>query len=352
LTPLAFLVPGPLEQATGGYIYDRRVIEGLRRDGRRVAAVSLAGRFPDADATARASFAAALAQLPDGAAAAVDGLALAAGAECLAAASRRLRLVAFVHHPLAEETGLSAAAAARFAALEAWLLPLFRGVICPSVATARSLIGYGVGEARIAVVPPGTARPLAAPPVPRGGRAPLRLLCVAAVTPRKGHLLLIEALAGLREAAWTLLCIGSLGRDPQAAAELRRAIRRCGLEDRVTLAGEWPPDRVGTAYENADIFVLPSFHEGYGMAFAEALAHGLPIIGAAAGAVVDTVPETAGFLVPPGDRAALADALGRVLGDAALRRRLAEGAARAGALLPDWDAAIRRWGAAFDRLVA
>ena len=174
---------------------------------------------------------------------------------------------------------------------------------------------------------------------------------VATVTPRKGHLLLIEALATLADLDWELLCIGSLERDPVEAAALRAAIAHHGLGSRVTLAGEWPPERLAEAYQAADAFVLPSFLEGYGMAFAEALAHGLPIVATRGGAIPDTVPESAGLLVPPGDAAALATALRRLLTAAALRRDLAAGAARAGAMLPDWDETVRRWGEAFDRLI-
>jgi len=351
---LTFLVPGRLDQLTGGYIFDRRIVEGLREGGREVAVVELAGSFPDADATARQAVAEALAALPDGAAAAIDGLALLGAADCLAAAAPRLRLVAFVHHPLASETGLSAASSVRFAALEADLLRRLRGVICPSEETATALRRYGVPPRRIAVVPPGTDKPSDG-----GGEtarqlpgASLRLLCVASVTPRKGHLALLAALARLADLEWRLRCVGSLTRDAAAAAALRRSIAESGLADRVTLVGECPPSALAAEYRAADCFVLPSFHEGYGMAFAEALAHGLPIVAARAGAVPDTVPESAGLLVPPGDVAALAASLRRVILDGELRRRLAAGARAAGAELPDWRQAVRDWAAAYDRLIA
>jgi glycosyltransferase involved in cell wall biosynthesis len=350
-TDLAFLVPGRVDQLTGGYIFDRRIVEGLRAAGRVVAVVELAGRYPDADGQARDSVAAALAALPNGAVAAIDGLALLGAADCLTAAARRLRIVAFVHHPLASETGLDAAASTRFATLEAALLRQLRGSICPSEETAAALRRYGVPPARIAIVPPGTDKPAdgAAPPPPRTG---LRLLSVASVTPRKGHLVLIAALATLTDLAWQLRCIGSLTRDPAAAAALHRSIAESGLGGRVALVGECAPAALGAEYRAADCFVLPSFHEGYGMVFAEAMAHGLPIVAARAGAVPDTVPESAGLLVPPGDVAALAAALRRVIADGALRRRLAVGAREAGAALPDWRHSVARWAAALDRLVA
>lgn len=345
---IAFIVPGPLDQLTGGYLFDRHVVDGLRARGRAVTVHELPGRFPEADVVACRAAAAALDGLAAGDVAVIDGLALPAFAECLAAAAARLRLVGFVHHALALETGLSLERREALALSEARLLPLFLSVLCPSRATAWHVEELGVAPARIAVTPPGTARP--SPRHRARPAGPLRLLSVGTVTPRKGHLLLIEALADLTARPWQLLVVGSLARDPETAAALERAIARHGLGERVTLAGEWLPERLGAAYAEADIFVLPSFHEGYGMAFAEALTHGLPIVATTAGAIPETVPTAAALLVPPGDRAALVRALALVLDDARLRTRLAAGAASAGAALPDWPAATARWIAALDRL--
>jgi glycosyltransferase involved in cell wall biosynthesis len=352
LKDIAFIVPGALGQLTGGYLFDRHIVEGLRRAGRAVTVHELPGTFPDVDATARRAASAALAGLADNAAAVIDGLALPGFIDCLTPeAAARLKLVGVVHHPLALETGLVAEAGARFAAVETRLLPLLAGVLCPSAITAWAVEDYGVSRERVAITPPGTDKP-ATPPrrAPRDG--PLHLLSVGSLTPRKGHLLVIDALAELKERAWRLRCIGSLTRDPQTTAAVERAIAVHGLGERVELAGEWPPERVRAAYAEADAFVLASYHEGYGMAFAEALAHGLPVVGTTAGAIPETVPATASLLVPPGDRAALTAALRLLLDNAALRTRLAAGAAAAGAALPDWPAAVRHWMAAFDRLVA
>jgi glycosyltransferase involved in cell wall biosynthesis len=348
---LALLVPGSLDQLTGGYLFARQIVEGLRSGGDAIAVVELAGTFPDVDAVAQRSAADALQSLPDGGLAVIDGLGLLGFADCLARETTRLRLIGFVHHPLADETGLTRAEAAHFRAAEQHLLPLLRGTVCPSRITAAALSHYGVAAERIAVTPPGTAKPLAiAPRDPE--RQPLNLLAVATITPRKGHRLLIEALAPLDRAAWRLDCIGSLTRDPACAAELRATIARHGLETNVRLLGERAPALLAPAYEAADLFVLPSFHEGYGMAFAEALAHGLPIVTTTAGAIPDTVPASAGILVPSGDVPALAAALRRIIGDRKLLAKLSAGARRAGAALPDWPAAVARWREAVTRLAA
>jgi glycosyltransferase involved in cell wall biosynthesis len=349
VTALALLLPGAIDQRTGGYLYARHLVDTLRAQGHEVRVFELAGRFPGADDVARAAAAEALATLPTGAAAVIDGLALSGFADCLADEARRLRLLALVHHPLALETGLDAASRHRFAALEARLLPLFASIICPSRHTAAAVEAYGVARVRIAVVPPGTAKPARPPPhPPHAGK--LRLLSVASVTPRKGHLVLVDALARLVSLPWRLTIIGSLVRDPAYVAALRWRVATHRLGARVALAGEWAPARLCRAYAEADLFVLASYHEGYGMACAEATAHALPIVATDAGAIPETVPARAGILVPPGNAAALAAALARVIADRALRRRL--GRAAAAAELPSWDETARRFSDACKRLLA
>ncbi|HVJ53672.1 MAG TPA: glycosyltransferase family 4 protein [Aliidongia sp.] len=344
---LAFVVPGRLDQITGGYIYDRRVVGRLREIGRAVEVVELPGRYPEPDAEAFAA-AAALLDRAD-APLCIDGLALAAF-DGLPAHPHRARAIVLVHHPLAQETGLDAAAVERFRAIERRLLTACRGVICPSPASAAGVGEYGVQAERIRIVPPGLDHPVPMSGAERTG--PLRLLSVGTVTPRKGHLLLVRALARLAASDWRLTILGSLERNPETAALLRETVARTGLGDRVILAGEWPPARLAEAYRAADLFVLPSYHEGYGMAYTEAMAFGLPIIGTTAGAIADTVPPSAGLLVPPGDEAALASALGRLIGDAALRRSLAAGALAAAGRLPGWDETGDRFAAALDALMA
>ena len=347
--PISFIVPGSIEQVTGGYLYDRRIIEGLRAEGRPVGLLELMGQFPDADWTAQASAASCLAAMGDGSAVCIDGLALAAFEGALPAAAERLDILILVHHVLALETGLGADAAARYAAVERKLLPLCRGILCPSPRSAADVAAYGVPPDRIMVVPPGTDRAAdLEAPIDRAG--PVRLLTVATLTPRKGHPLLIEALAALDRRDWHLTAIGSLERDAETVAAVRALIAAHGLGAQVDLVGEWPPEQLSAAYRAADLFVLPSYYEGYGMAYAEAMAHGLPVIGTDAGAIPETVPATAGILVPAGDRAALTLALDRMIGDGGLRRAYAAGARAAAAGFVDWAQTARDWGRAFDAL--
>jgi glycosyltransferase involved in cell wall biosynthesis len=341
MTELHLLLPGSLDDLTGGTLYDRRIVDGLRAQGRAVAVHVLEASFPQPTPAALAGADGVLAGLPDDAATVIDGLAFGAMPEIAARHAARLRLVALVHHPLALETGLDAALAERLRASETAALRHARRVVVTSPHTARLLAGFDVPAERIRVVEPGTdPAPLA---IGSGGDGPLRLLSIGTVTPRKGHLLLVEALGRLRHLDWRLDCVGSLGRDPATVAALRARIAALGLGERVRLLGELPPAALEPHYARADLFVLASLFEGYGMAYAEALARGLPVLGTTGGAIAETVPAEAGLLVPPGDVDALHDALAGLLTDTELRRDLAAGAARARARLPDWPAAAARF---------
>lgn len=336
---LHFLLPGDPASRTGGYRYDARILAELAGRGWTVHHHRLSGRFPDPDTAALEHAAETLAALPDNALVLIDGLAGGAMPEPLRAQAERLRLVPLVHHPLALETGLDAARREQLYHSERAALATARRVIVTSPHTARLLADYAVPAERIGVVVPGTdPAPLAA----GSGGGELQLLCVASLTPRKGHAVLFRALAELAALPWRLRCVGGAHYDPVIAAWLERLRHEPGLAERIELAGEFDDERLADAYHNADVFVLASHYEGYGMVLSEALARGLPIVATTGGAMPDTVPEDAGLLVAPGDVSALADALRRVLSDADLRRALQEGARRARSGLPDWSESADR----------
>jgi glycosyltransferase involved in cell wall biosynthesis len=173
-----------------------------------------------------------------------------------------------------------------------------------------------------------------------------RLLCVATLTPRKGHDLLLRALAVLTELPWHLRCVGSLDRDTQWSGEMRRLARDLGLDGRVTFTGELDDGQLEQEYRRTDLFVLPTRFEGYGMVAAEALAHGLPIIATRAGALPELIPPQAGILVSPEDPEALRVALARLMADTASRRRLAAGSRTVGLRLPTWSDSAKAFAAA------
>lgn len=342
------LVPGRIETRTGGSIYDRRIAAGLRARGWTVDVRELDDSFPHPTPAALADAARVLAAIPDGSIVVIDGLAFGAMPSEAEHEASRLRLVALVHAPLAAEPGLDADARARLEAGETRALAAASLGVVTGRSTIAELKRYGVECDRIALVEPGTDHA----PLARGSRgAPLQLISVAALTPGKGHEILFRALAAVPHRDWRLNCAGSLDRHPQTVERLRSQLRADGLADHVSLVGELDADGLADGYDRADLFVLATLHETYGMAVAEALARGLPVVSTTTGAIPDLVGDDAGLLAPPGDVNALAAALTRVLCDAALRKRLAEGARRVRDRLPTWDEAAARMAAALEQVV-
>jgi glycosyltransferase involved in cell wall biosynthesis len=335
----AFAVPGDLATPTGGYAYDRRIIEELQALGWTIDIIDLGNGFPHADASMRARAESRLRQARVGCPIVVDGLALGALPDVAGALYGRNPLVALVHHPLALESGLPPAEVEKFRASERAALSFTRRVIVTSAATARVLAtDYDVPSERITVAPPGSDP---ATPAPGSQDGMVRLLAVGSLVPRKGYDVLISALAMVADLPWRLTIAGD-ARDPATAMRINRLIAELNLRERVAVLGAVPSDRLASLYATSDLFVLASRYEGYGMAFADAIAHGVPVIGTTAGAVPDTVPEGAGVLVAPDDVRALARALRRLIGNRDERRRLAAAAHAAAARLPTWkDSAMR-----------
>jgi glycosyltransferase involved in cell wall biosynthesis len=344
---LWFAIPGDIDARTGGYGYDRKMIDGLRARGWSVSVCRLDETFPMPSPAARAGAARILADLPDAALVLIDGLAFGAMADDATRERDRLRLIALVHHPLASETGLSPAQAAALTGSERRALAAARLVIVTSRATGDALGAYGVPASHIVVVEPGTERA----PVARGsGTGVLNFLCVAAVVPRKGYETLIEAFAAIPDRSWTLTCVGSLDRSPETAARVLAMVQAHRLGERVRLAGELDVLSLAVHYDRADVFVLPTFHEGYGMAVAEALARGLPVVSTGTGAIADLVRANAGVLVPPGDAKALSRVLRDLIDHPDWRDRLAEGARQARLGLPTWEQAVDRMATALEQV--
>jgi glycosyltransferase involved in cell wall biosynthesis len=331
---LAFAVPGDLATPTGGYAYDRHIVAELGRLGWHVDVLDLGDTFPRPSAAELAGARAQLLAVADDVPIVIDGLAYGVMPEIARAVASRHPLIALVHHPLAFETGLSPSDAARFHASERAALACASAVIASSPSTARLLASeFDVAPDKISVVVPGTEP---RPPARGSGGRTVALLAVGSLVPRKGYDILIDALAEIAGLDWRLAIAGDRTRDPATAAAIDGEIERRGLAERIAILGAVDAERLAVLYDEADLFVLASRFEGYGMAFAEALAHGLPLVGTTAGAIPDTVPEGAGMLVPPDDARALAQALRELIENDDARRTLAAGARRAALQLPTW----------------
>ncbi|UJW77419.1 glycosyltransferase family 4 protein [Rhizobium sp. SL42] len=343
---LTFAYPGALDLNTGGYAYDRRVIEKLRASGWEVELLGLGDGFPFPSAQTLAIAERQLSALMDDQLLLIDGLAYGVLDGWARQHAQRLNIVALVHHPLALETGLNERRQQTLRASETAALSAARHVIVTSHATARELVNrYGVAEADITVALPGTDR---APPA-KGDGEPPRIVSIGTLSPRKGHDVLIAALKANEDLAWQARIVGNRHLDPNTAKTLEEQIETLGLSDRITLVGECDDSRLELA--KADIFALASRYEGYGMVFAEALSQGLPIVACHAGAVPDVVPDDAGILVAVDDVAAFATALRRLLLSPQERLERARAAAKAGALLPSWEDTAAHIGQALDKIL-
>jgi glycosyltransferase involved in cell wall biosynthesis len=337
--PVHFVVPEGIddpERPSGGNAYDRRVSDGLRALGWDVPEYVVAGRWPEGDAPALAALATVLARIPDGAVVMIDGLVASPAPQVMLPEASRLRLVVTVHMPL----GTTAAARAD----ERSVLSAAAGVITTSHWTRRWLIDrYDLAPGRVHAAQPGVDAADLAPGTSSGAE----LLCVAAVAPHKGHDVLLAALAKVADLPWRCTCVGSLHRDPAFVDGLRRQAHGDGIDDRLRFAGPRTGADLDLAYASADLLVLASHAETYGMVVVEALAHGLPIVATEVGGLPEAMGRAAdgrrpGLLVPPGDAGAFAAALRDWLSDGELRRGLRRAAHDRRAALTGWPTTADR----------
>ncbi|WP_347138279.1 glycosyltransferase family 4 protein [Paracoccus sp. SSK6] len=329
--PLAFAIPGDIATLTGGFVYERRLLEGLRGAGHDVRHLQLPAGFPDPTPAEMAAALAMLSDVPADRPLILDGLVF-GSIDTQGLARLRAPVVAMIHHPLALESGLSPGRRDHLFRTERDNLRLARHVLVPSPHTRRILIDrYDVAPDAITVLCPGVDAPRLRPlPV-----TPPLILSVGILHPRKGHDILIDALSRLADLDWQAVIVGNPW-DLDHAAALERQRAASPMAGRITLAGRVPAEGLEALYARASVFALATRYEGYGIVFDEALVRGLPIVSCRTGAVPDTVPQPAGLLVPPDDPARFADAMRLVIGDPARRQAMSAAALAAGRRLPGW----------------
>jgi hypothetical protein len=343
--PAAFAIPGDINRKTGGYIYEKSLLEALRAQGRAVEHVVLPGSFPDAPPADMAATVTRLAGLPADVPLILDGLVYGA-IDTAGLAQVSAPLVAMIHHPLGLETGLPPERARDLLRREAQNLALAAQVLVPSAHTRDILVrDFGVAPDLITIAPPGFAPPSGRP----DPAFPPLILTVGLIAARKGHDVLVRALARIADLPWQARIVGA-AHDPGVARALAAQIAAAGLTGRLAVQGETPPEDLARLYRQATVFALATRYEGYGMVFGEALSHGLPIVACAGGAVPQTVPQYAGLLVPVDDDQGFAAALRSLLTDPARRTAMAAAAAAAGARLPRWTDTAAIAGTVLDAL--
>jgi glycosyltransferase involved in cell wall biosynthesis len=337
---------------TGGNTYDRQVCRGLTSLGWLVREHAVSGTWPWPDAEAEDALRRVVGVRPDGAVVVVDGLIASPVPNVLVPEARRLAVAVIVHMPFG--TGPPGHEVTDARAREFAVLSAARAVIATSSWTRQRLLDlYRLAPKRIHVAEPGapSAR------LSAGTAGGTELLCVAAVTPHKGHETLIDGLAAIADRPWRCVCVGPLDRDPRFVDRLRRRAEANGIADRIRFTGALVGDDLDLAYAAADVLVLASRAETYGMVVTEALARGLPVIATAVGGLPDALGRTVdgrrpGLLVPPEDAGALSIALDRWLRDAELRHRLREAARGRRTTLSSWATTTDRIAGVLGQLVA
>jgi len=342
VTEVHFVVPEGIDdpdRPSGGNVYDRRVSCELAALGWLVHEHAVPGSWPTPVPEDLAALWDVVSAIPDGSVVMLDGLIASAAPEVLVPEARRLSLVILVHMPLGD--GSPGEAAAR---REATVMTAAAAVVTPGESTRRWLVEeYSLHPDRVHVVEPGVDAADIAPGTAAGGE----LLCVAAVTPNKGHEVLLAALAKIRHLGWQCTCVGSLSRDAGFVDRLQSQARADGIGGRVRFTGPLTGPALDAAYAGGDLFVLASRAESYGMVVTEALARGLPVVATCVGGLPQAIDGESGgarpgLLVPPDAPAALADALSAWLGDVELRRRLRRAAEQRRDTLFGWSVTAER----------
>lgn len=343
----AFAIPGALETRTGGYIYDRRVLEGLTASGLPVRHVPLLVSWPDPTPEAEADLVQQLGALPSDMPLIMDGLVL--GAMDTALLARQTRpVIAMLHHPLGLETGLSPARVAFLLAREQANLRHVAHIVVSSQHTREILIDqFDVPAQQLSVALPGFDRPA-------GGAAveklhPPLILSVGIMCQRKGHDVLLAALGRIRGLDWQAVIAGR-AQDAAVYQALIAQRAALGLEGRVRFVGELEADALSALYHQASLFALATRYEGYGMVLSEAQLHGLPVVSCAVGAVPQTVAGGGAILTAPDDADAFAGALAQVLQDRDLQARMGQDSLACTAALPTWQDTVAIMRAVIERV--
>jgi glycosyltransferase involved in cell wall biosynthesis len=339
-----FITPGKIDRLTGGSIYNRILRDSLVKRGARVRTLSVPDPpyFPSLLLSVIIAPWVALRLINRSYDAIIlDSWAhptLALFSLALGRASRP-RVVAIVHQLRSVERR---AGASRFIAESIERASLARSDLIITVSDfMRRKVEELLGADRpILVARPGCdLRRHEADKADKGVKAgPVRLLFVGNCARRKGLDLLISALSQVKRTHVRLDLVGSLDFDPQFVAELRRSVDLLGLKEVVSFHGRVSDDALERLYRESDLFVMPSYYEGYGIVYGEAMRAGLPIIAQDAGAVREIVREGENaLLVPPDDPRALAEAITRLAADVDMRDRFARRSLELARELPTWE---------------
>lgn len=336
-----FIIPGDINLPTGGYRYDRNIINALQQSGFDVELISIKGNYPFPSKVEQQTAIEQIQTFPTADISVVDGLLGGTSPHFMEALSKQMPVAALIHHPLCLENGLDETTAKSLEQSEREGLAYVSGVITTSPTTTQTVAElFKFNSDKIETVLPGVERGK----ISIGSQnSNVNLLCVGSVIPRKGHKDLILALSKLKHLNWKLDCIGSTQFDQVLFAELQALSDQNALAQKITFHGDVSQAALEEAYTKADIFVLASLFEGYGMAYAEAIVMGIPVIATTAGAIPKTVPQNCGILVEPSDISALTKALEDLITNKKLRMDYKNNAIAEEPNFPTWESSAQKF---------
>jgi glycosyltransferase involved in cell wall biosynthesis len=338
---IGFVIYGSLDTVSGGFVYDRMLIDYLRRHGDTVEIISLPWRNYASNLADNLLF-----RLPRGFDLIIEDELT--HPSLISANSQRNRrdpfracpVISLVHNLRSCEPRAKWANSL-YRAVERRYLESVDGFIFNSRTTRDAVQGVAAKRRPNVIVTPGGDRLGSLDPKAIVLRAnepgPLRVLFLANVTPLKGLHVLLQAVSA-HSSGLKLDVVGSLEVDPRYAREMQRLVLVRGLSSIVTFHGVMKGEALVERLEKAQVLVVPSSYEGFGISYLEGMAFGLPAIGTAAGAIPGLIADGQnGYLIAPNDSVALARLLSELVSDRAVLRSLSLGALRYFQSQPTWD---------------
>ena len=295
---LHFLIPGDIETLAGSYIYDKRIIEGLKAKGHTVNLQRLADDFPFPSDESLVQCKKIVKSIPKSEPIIVDSLAFGVIPEILEDVAATNPIIALIHVPLSVDPIYSAYQRTLLTSNEQEAFKLASKFVVTSEYTLDVLLNLGIEMPQIKLVVPGIDD---FPQKKNFPDKPFKLLSIANMCRSKDHSILVRALSALKDKDWLLDCYGNLDMDREYLSDLQAMIRKNHLQEKILIHGIVSGQELTNAFLNADLFVHPSDFEIYGMALSEALAHGIPVVASTGGGICKTVPSKMGQFFKPGD---------------------------------------------------
>ncbi|MGO8822847.1 MAG: glycosyltransferase family 4 protein [Desulfomonilaceae bacterium] len=342
---VGLVIYGSLDILTGGFIYDRKLVDFIQAHGAIVEICSLPWRDYASHLTDNLSYRFfSRLKMADFDILLEDELNHPSllTANRLLLNSSKYPVVSIVHHLRSSE--LRSNIANRFyRRIERMYLGTVDGFIFNSGATRKSVKTLGLPPRPSVTAYPGRNC------LNRGvnsqfirkrahGHGPLRLLFVGSLIPRKQLHTLVEALSHIPRKDWALRVVGSLETNKNYTNEVLGRLKRLDLEDNVSLLGSMSGEELEAEYRNSQVLAVPSSYEGFGIVYLESMGFGAPPLASTAGAACEMITDGLnGFLVNPGDIKGISEKIGRLISDRALLVQMGEAALDRFATHPTWD---------------